>query len=254
MKYELCKRSDVESFDAYLASFTSPIDSFLEDHLLESTFRSIVSEGSEIGSFAIHNDSLLTQFHIVGEARRYGQEALADILEQHKPKAALVPTCDEFFLSHALDKHAELHKQAFFFVDGGQQLKADLTDPILEYRPAEPSDIPALNAIDNSILDDPEESIRKHEAHVGHLGDALAAIGLIVPSRLWSNQASIGMLTHESQRRKGIGTQTVLYLRQVCRESGIAPVAGCGYGNTNSRMTLQAAGMVTVTRLLRLMF
>ncbi len=254
MKYELCKRSDVESFDAYLTSLSSPIDSFLEDHLLESQFHRIVREGCEIGSFAIHNGSLLTHFHTVGGARRYGQEVFTDILEQHKPKSAFVPTCDEFFLSHALDKHTELKKQAFFFIEGGQQVDLDSAHPKLAYRPAVQSDIPALMAIRNSIVDDPEQSIRKREVHVGYLDGELAAIGLIVPSRLWSNQASIGMLTHESHRRKGIGIQTVLYLRQVCRDSGITPLAGCGYGNTNSKKTLQAAGMVTVTRLLRLTF
>ena len=254
MKYELCKYSNLESFDAYLASLSAPIDSFLEDHLLESEFYRIVLEGAEVGSFAIHNNALLTQFHVAKEARRHGQELFGDILEQYKLKAAFVPTCDEFFLSHALDKHTALKKQAFFFIDGGEQADLASKSPELAYRVAAPADIPALSAIKDSIIDNPEESIRKREAYVGYLNDKLVAVGLIVPSQLWRNQASIGMLTDEAHRQQGIGTQTIRYLKQVCRDTGMTPLAGCGYGNINSRMTLQAAGMVTATRLLKFTF
>lgn len=254
MNYELCKRSELGSFDIYLASLSSPIDSFLEDIILESEFHRIVSEGSEIGSFAIHKGSLLAQFHILGGARRYGQEVFADILRQHRLVAAIVPTCDEFFLSHALDEYAGLKKQALFFVDGGQQDDFVSTRSELAYRPAELSDIPAIKSISGTFVDDPEQSVSRQEAHVGYHGDKLVAIGLIVRSRLWSSQASIGMFTHEAHRRKGIGTETILYLKRVCRDAGIKPLAGCAYGNKNSQMTLQAAGMVTVTRLLRFAF
>ena len=96
MKYELSKRSEPKSFDAYLASLSSPIDSFLEGHVLESQFYHIVTEGQEIGSFAIHNGSLFTKSHIVGGTRRHEQEVFADILGQYRPSSALVPTCDGF--------------------------------------------------------------------------------------------------------------------------------------------------------------
>ncbi|MDP6115959.1 MAG: hypothetical protein QGG53_29190 [Planctomycetota bacterium] len=255
MKCETCKHSDLESFGAYLASLSSPVDSFLEDHILESQFHRIVNEGQEIGSFAIHNGSLLTQFHIVGRARRYGQEVFSDVLRQHKPEAAFVPTCDEFFLSHALDRYADLMKQALFFIDGGQPIDSTAAaSPKVDYRPAAQSDIPSIKAMSGTFVDDPEGSISRHEIHVGHLNDKLVAIGLIVQSRLWENQASIGMFTCEAHRRQSIGTRTVLYLKHVCRSCGITPLAGCGYGNTNSQLTLQAAGMVTVTRLLRFTF
>lgn len=254
MKYELCKYSNLASFNTYLASLSSPIDSFLEDHLLESEFHRVVLDGREIGSFAIHSNSLLTQFHITKEASRHAQQVLEEILEQYKLTAALVPTCDEFFLSHALDKHTALKKQAFFFIDSGEQADSVSTSPKLEYRLAAPSVLPALTAIKDSIIDNPEESIRKREAYVGYLNDKLVAVGLIARSSLWKHQASIGMLTDEAHRRKGIGTQTLLYLKQVCRDTDITPLAGCAYGNVNSRKTLQAAGMVTVTRLLKFSF
>ncbi|MFC1453072.1 GNAT family N-acetyltransferase [Verrucomicrobiota bacterium] len=254
MRSEPCEYSDLTTFDAYLASLSSPIDSFLEDHILESQFHRITDEGHEVGAFAIRNASLLTQFHMVGPSRRRGQEVFEDILTHHQPDAAFVPTCDEFFLSHALDRHADVKKQALFFVDGRESANPS-PDPVqVEYRPAVLADVPTSRTISGTFLDDPERSIRKQEAHVGYLRGDMVAVGLIVRSQLWPTQASIGMFTHEAHRQQGIGTETILYLKQVCRDTGTVPLAGCGYGNRNSQLTLQAAGMVTVTRLLRITF
>ena len=164
MKIELCEFRDLETFDSYLASFSSPIDSFLEEHLLESVFWRIVREGSEIGSCAIHNGLLLTQFHIVGGARRYSQALFDDTLNHYKLTAALIPTCDEFFLSHALDRQVGIKKQAFFFIDNeGMQSALDFR---VKYRQAVPADIPSLSDISNSIIDDPRESIPVSYTHL----------------------------------------------------------------------------------------
>lgn len=241
-------------FDAYLASLSSPIESFLEDHILESQFYRIMNEGQEVGSFAIHGGSLLTQFHVVGGTRRYGQEIFTHVLQQHQLREAFVPTCDEFFLSHALDKYTEVKKQALVFVDGGQPDNLASISSKVEYRLAEQSDIALIGAFSDNFVDDPKHRISRREVHVGHLNGKMVAIGLIIQSRLWNNQASIGMFTHEAYRRQGIGTQTILYLNRVCRHCKTRPLAGCAYSNRNSQMTLQAAGMVTVTRLLRFSF
>ena len=123
MKHELCKYSELESFDAYLSSLSSPIDSFLEEHILESQFYRSVAEGREIGFFEAYHGSLLTQFHLVAGESRYGQEVLADIWGQNQLRMAFVPTCDEFFLRHALDKYVNLKKQALFFIDSKQPIK-----------------------------------------------------------------------------------------------------------------------------------
>ena len=45
---------------------------------------------------------------------------MADILGQNQLRIAFVPTCDEFFLSHALDKYVNLN---LFFIDSKQPIK-----------------------------------------------------------------------------------------------------------------------------------
>ena len=252
MNYGKSEYLQLDTFEHYLASLSSPVDAFLEEHLLESEYQRIIHNDAEVGFFATRNDALLTQFHLTGTARRLGRECFTDILERFNPTSAFVPTCDEFFLSHALDKHTSLKNQAMFWTDHGEEkaIKIEAVKPT--YRLAEPMDIPQLNAIENSILDDPSEWIQRGELHVGYLGNELVAIGVIESSKFWPGQASIGMLTHEAHRQQSIGTQTLCYLKKMCLDAGVLPVAGCAYANKNSQKTLQAAGMVSATRLLKL--
>ena len=254
MNFSRCERSTLSSFKDYLASLSSPIDSFVEQHLVESDYYRITADGAELGFFAISNDTLLTQFYLNDTGLQRGRELFAEVLEQHKPSTAFIPTCDELFLSHALDKHTALKKMAFQFSDGGKPIDYTPKQPKPAYRLAEAADIPALNAIEDSIIDNPEERISRGELHVGYLDDKLVAIGLMEASLFWSDRTSIGMLTHESCRQQGIGTQTLLYLKQLCYDKNIMPIAGCGYSNIGSQKTLQAAGMITKTRLLKLSF
>jgi hypothetical protein len=62
------------------------------------------------------------------------------------------------------------------------------------------------------------------------------------------------MFTVEAHRQRGIGTATILYLKGVCREQKIEPLAGCGYDNHNSKRTLEAAGMTASSRLMKFEF
>ena len=163
---------------------------------------------------------------------------------------AFVPTCDEFFLRHALDKYVNLKKQALFFIDSKQPIKCLKA----AYQPSEQSDVSTIQAISGNFVDDLVRRVSRQEIHVGYLNSQIIAIGLIIKSQLWADQASIGMFTHEAYRRQGIGAQTVLYLKHVCHNCDMRPLAGCRYNNTKSQMTLQAAGMVIMTRLLRFTF
>jgi GNAT superfamily N-acetyltransferase len=250
MRFEACPITDLLTFDAYIAALSSPIDSYLEDHILSSQFYKIIIAEQEAGAFAIHPSTLLTHFHLMGPARRFAQQAFAQVLQQHSIKAAYVPTCDEFFLSHALDNYAELKKQAYFFAEGDAKLEPLTSE--LSYRLAELSDTAALRAISSDFLDKHEARIQNGELYVGMRNDALIAIGVIERSKLFKQHASIGMFTHEAHRQQGIGAQTIRYMRSVCRAEGLVPIAGCWYYNHASKKTLEAAGMVTQTRLLRI--
>jgi GNAT superfamily N-acetyltransferase len=251
---EACALGDLRTFNDYRLSLRSPIDSYLEDHIQASrTFR-MVDAGEEIGCFAIHEGGLITLFHVRREQQQRGQPLFRDIRQRHAIRGALVPTADEFFLSHALDEYRELTMQAYFFTDNGvDPAPADSAAPV-QYRLARPEDADSILAASGDFTDDPAGRISRSEVTIGFLGGQIAAVGLIILSKLFRRQASLGMFTVESHRRRGIGTRTFAHLKQLCRAQGVVPAAGCYYKNLASKATLEAASMVTRTRLLRFTF
>ncbi|GAB4114986.1 MAG: hypothetical protein Fur005_23330 [Roseiflexaceae bacterium] len=63
-----------------------------------------------------------------------------------------------------------------------------------------------------------------------------------------------GMLAKASRRGQGIGRSIILHLKAIVQEQGLIPVPGCWYYNTNSRRTLESAGYITRSKLLRIGF
>jgi hypothetical protein len=242
----------VPTLASFKASLSSPIDSFLEDHIAQSVFYRIVIDDVDAGHFAIHESTLLTQFHLVGQHRRQGSPLMAQIKRDISIQSAFVPTCDEFFLSHAVEDYARLEKQACLFVEADGAWPA--VNEAVHYRPAQASDADAIEAMCGDFLDRYGERIAGGQLHAGHIGDEIVALGVIERSTMFPGQASIGMFTRESRRQQAIGTSTIVYLRRVCHAEGLRPIAGCWYFNHASRKTLEAAGMTTPTRMLRFSF
>ena len=99
----------------HLAGLPAAIDSFLEDHFRASSHYRIAVAGEAAGFASIHHGNLITQFVLSEPYRRYGQSLFGQLRRREQVQAAFVPTCDEFFLAHALDDYRQLAKQAYFF-------------------------------------------------------------------------------------------------------------------------------------------
>jgi GNAT superfamily N-acetyltransferase len=252
MEFAPVQRDDLTTFDAYLSSLSAPIDSFQEHAIIESAVHRISIDGTEVGSFAIHDGGLLTQFHMVGAARRFGQDAMARILDDYSVAAAYAPTSDNFMLSHVTDREHVLKRQAYMFAEGVPG-PVDASPP-WHYRLAEPADVGAITEMSGDFLDRLDVRVAEGEVHVGWAGNELVAVGIAEPGRLLAGYASIGMFTSEAHRKRGVGAATIRYLRNDCHARGVTPIAGCWYYNANSKRTLEAAGMVAIARLLRIEF
>lgn len=244
---------EITTLTAALQALSSPIDSFLEEQILSAQFLAIVDTetGQPIGHAAIHENQRLIQYYLLPTARRWGQPIFRELIARYPISQALVPTCDEFFLSHALDSCIELQMQAYFFA-AGAPLAAWDDRADLRFRPATLGDYAATAQLNGDFLDALERRIGAGEIHLAELDGDLVALGIIERGRLLPNCASIGMLVAPAQRQRGIGTHMLRYLRSVCEEQGIRSIAGCGYNNVLSKRTLEAAGMVAATRLLRI--
>jgi GNAT superfamily N-acetyltransferase len=208
--------------------------------------------GGQIAGFAsIHNQQLITQFALDERFRPAGQAVFARLRRIEQVQSAFVPTCDEFFLSHALDEYRRLALQAYFFVTG----PAPLAVPD-EYRmrQALPGDREMIEADSGDFFDDLERHIAGNELFVTERGGEPVAFGIRVASALLRDVASIGMFTIEAHRQSGAGSATIAALISGCRREGLRPIAGCWYYNHSSKRTLERAGMYSPTRLLKIDF
>src|SRR3954470_15526380 len=128
-----------DAVQQHLERLPRPIDSFLEDHILESVHYRIRIGGAVAGFASIRHGSLITQFCLAEPFKRWGQAAFRRLRQCESVGAAFVPTGDEFFLAHALDDYRQLHKQAYFFTAGGAPLDPTVTQGY-SLRPAGPED------------------------------------------------------------------------------------------------------------------
>ena len=234
----------------HLGSLPSAIDSYLEDHILESTHFHIVVSDEDAGYVSIHKGSLITQFFLKPAYRQHAQDIYRQIKKLDEVQAAYVPTCDEFFLAHALDDYRHLAKQAYFFASGPSALEEEPSR--LALRRAEVRDIPAIQDGSGEFFRDIGKYVRKQELFLTLRDDTCVGFGIMAKSELLENVASIGMYVTERFRRQGIGTAILRLLKTECGRQGLQPVAGCWYYNHLSKKTLEAAGMFTQTRLLKI--
>lgn len=236
--------------DEYTAALSSPFDSFLEDHILASQFYTVHTNDQEIGYFAIKDSELLTQFYLKQPAQKHSRAMLAEIVERSGAKTAFVPTCDELFLSAVLDSDCKIDKQAYFFQDGGGT--PDPGDLYANgiFRPAVGTDAERLAEVSGDFLDRREQRIDNGEIFLLEDQHCLLGVGVMERSRMLPGYASIGMFTNEQYRQRGIGRTVISHLKNRCYAHGLTPICGCWYYNTLSKRTLEAAGMVTKTRLL----
>ncbi len=252
ISFRACEFTEIGDFiGQYVDSLSSPIDSYLEGHILRSQLYVISIDDIPRGYCGIHKSGLLTQYFIQQSHRSLAQEVLRRLKAEFLVSEALVPTCDEFFLSHLLDDYRAVKVQAYFFrddpdFDGSHLIRSDV-----DYRPAVAADAGAIKEVSGDFLDQLESRIERGEIHVGYSRGDLAAIGVAERQRILTQYASVGMFTNAPYRLQRVGRSTILYLKNLCYAADLTPLAGCAHSNLPSKKTLESAGMYTATRLLR---
>lgn len=244
----------------HCAALPSPIDSFLEDHILASHHYAIcdaAGQNGHIGWAAVYEQRLLTQFALLPGYRQLGQSLFARARKLEEVSAAFVPTCDEFFLAHALDDYRQLEKQAYFFQHDPR--RPPYQSPVaLTHRQATLADLATFQQLSGDFFDNLEQRIAEGQLtiaeRVNGTGADCVGFGIIDPGRLLTTVGSCGMFTVEAYRKQGIGPAIITHLIGCCAERGLRPVAGCWYYNHRSKKTLEKAGMFTQTRLLKISY
>lgn len=240
-------------FEEYLDGLSARYDNFLEEHILHSTIYSILIDGIQSGYFGIYEKTMLTQFYIPTWALKHAQAIFSDVLDKYEIQNAFVPTCDESMLSLCLDKHAKVNLQAYFFefshapVRSAEYPRESLTLATLD-------DLEEIIRITGDFIDKHEVRIEAQQLFILREGDAFLGLGVMEDNLIMKNCKAIGMFTNEKYRQLGVGRSIILHLKDMCHEHGFISLPGCWYYNHNSKRTLESAGYISKTRLLRIDF
>jgi GNAT superfamily N-acetyltransferase len=237
----------------HLESLPGTIDSFLEAHILGSSHYLMQRSGETAGFASIHGETLITQFALDEPFRKYGQAFYRQLRLMERVQSAFVPTCDEFYLSHALDEHQRLDVQAAFFTAAGWSMRSAVGWH-WKLQLAGPNDIELIARHTGDFFAPLDKRIEASELFLMLRLDNCVGFGILEPSKLYDDVASIGMFTIEEYRQMGVGVATLTMLIEECRQRGLQPVAGCAYSNDLSKKTLERAGMYSPTRLLRVSY
>ncbi|MBY0149354.1 GNAT family N-acetyltransferase [Neobacillus niacini] len=245
-----CKQEDVKEFmDDYVASLSSPFDSFLEEHI---SFYMIHYDEEVVGYYAIFKDTLLTQFYLKRHLYPMNKVILNEILSKHSIQSIFVSTGDELLLSSVIDQDYKINKQAYFFQDNKISIPKEKLYKEGSFSKAVDRDVDKIIEISHDFFDQLEERIRDGQIFVFSNDKSLLGVGIIEKSILQDGIASVGMFTNESVRKLGIGRTIIHHLKQWCYTNNLKPICGCWYYNDNSKLTLESAGMVSKTRLLNI--
>jgi RimJ/RimL family protein N-acetyltransferase len=236
-------------------AFSSLIEGFLIDYIYDSKHYLILVNDCKAGYFSIHNKSLITQFHLDRQYSAISQSVFYDVRKMVDVQIALVPTCDEYFLSHALDDFSSVEKQAYTFEYDSNEGKFQI-DPKFTGRIAEPNEIDFIEDKSGDFFgeEDLPVHLKKGEIWITYYDDVCIGFGLIIKIRLFPDVASIGMYTVDNVRRKGHAKRTIQFLINECLSRNLRVTAGCWYYNHSSKKTLERAGMYCNSRLLKVKY
>ena len=244
-------------FQQYKKTLGGVCDDFWEDHILGADLYLIKVDGHPAGYFAVYQQTKMTQFFLSEEYLSLAQPVFQQILAEYSIQTAFVATCDELFLSLCLDFHRSVEPQAYFF-DGS--VPHEVRPPefgrscLLPVSPGELAEV--KEATDDFFDGVTQDDLLRKTTFLYRLceSERTLGFGIVVPGRLLPQYASVGMITLEPYRRRGVGRSIQLHLADLCRENGLIPISGCRYRNENSKRTIESAGRYSKTRLLNISF
>jgi predicted acetyltransferase len=250
-----CNFVDIKTFVAeYYINNKIIVDSFWETHVRDGNFYKIMFGNDIVGYFSIHKETVLVLFNVLEKYRNISQEIFTIIKKYETIKEALIPTGDEFLISHAIDNYSKIEKQAYFSIYTDKQPNNIIS---IELKLADiEKDIEILNLC-HDFLKHEIENIKKsidEEIYIATYEDNIIGFGVIEYQKIVEVYASIGMIVREEYRKKGYGTNILNGLKNIAKSKGKTAVSGCWYYNHNSKKTMESAGAYSKTRLLRFYF
>lgn len=238
-----------EIIKSHIDSLPYPMDSWLEDRLLESVIYKLMYEDRCIGYAGIIKETLQF-FHVLREYFRYAPDLLERIVSEKSIKRVFVMTQDSLSSALLIEWDFNKEKQACWFTDSGRLEKTPELKNVV-FKVAVDNDILRIRKVCGDFFDEAsggfsslEERIAAGTIFVLEHNEDLWGCGIVEKGLFCTNHVSIGMYTNPQYRKKGVAKTILLNLKEWAYKNKLKPVAGCWYYNTLSRKSLESAGMI----------
>jgi len=234
------------------------VDSFWEQHIIDSNHYAIQEGAETVGYFCIHNAKTITGFYLNDSHTQHGKALFEQIKRYEQVTNAMVATGDEIFLSHCVDNYARLEKQAFFSIYRDQAPDDFQRVPLNFRRVSTKDDLELLKLAGDFFAEEPLDRLFDEGFHYRIYAvydqEELVGFGVVETGRVLQGIASVGMYVMEDKRLRGYGKNILRQLCEMMTEEGFNCRSGCWYYNHNSLKSMEAAGAYSKTRLLRFYF
>ncbi|MDR7856595.1 GNAT family N-acetyltransferase [Tissierella sp.] len=258
IEFKLCRWEEIHKIVSdYLRKNNIVVDSFWEDHVLESNHYKMTLCNEIVGYFSIHESSTITLFNVFNHYANQSQELFAKVKKYESVTNAMIVTGDEFFLSHCIDSFARIEKQAYFAVYTDKEIIKE-RQKVLQLRLADIDNDHQILKLSGDFLNGEIESIRKGlgflKIYIAEYNNKVVGFGVIQYGRVIEDVASIGMYVCEEYRCQGIAANILQNLKHIVQNNGFRAFSGCWYYNHNSKKSMESAGAYSKTRLIRFYF
>lgn len=250
-------KSSIKDIDglvkSHVENLSNPIDSWLEDRLLESNIYKLTYKKNNIGYAGLIENTLYF-FYVKKEYFRHAPAILEKIVKEKAISRVFIMTQDSLLYTLISEWDFEKEKEACWFTDCGRIEKIDLKSGHAVFRTAIGSDAQRIRQISGDFFDEVsggfaclEERIASETIFVLEDKEELLGCGIIEKGRVCTNCTSIGMYVNPGHRKKGAAKTILLNLKEWAYTNNLRPVAGCWYYNTLSRKSLESAGMIATS-------
>ena len=242
-----------EAIDAHISSLAFPMDSYVEDVLLNEEIFCIRHDEKLVGYFVIEEQALQL-FHVLREFRRYASELMERAVTTYSLQKIHVMSQDSQLCALLIEWDYTVERWGCWFTDSGAEVDRAATCADAVLRAAGRDDLDTIEEATDGCLNEEgggfctmEQRVDAGTIFILEDDGVLLGCGIVEYGRICKDYMSIGMFVCPQHRQKGVAKTILLQLKDYVYAQGKKPIAGCWYYNTLSRKSLESAGMVATS-------
>lgn len=241
-------------------TLTAPQDGMWESFLEYATKVEIRADNRTIGYACLNDENQLLQCFLTEQWLEYGEEVLAELINQFEITSAMVGTNNPIFLSLCLPFQKTVEVHTLLFYDALEPVSTNYDLPPIKL--AWQEDLALLVNFYNESIGAPKEWLNQYLGNLisrGELFFLLQGSEILGTCEVRNSDsdvlvADIGMVVSKDHRLKGYGGYLLSKAKELAYDQGRKPICSCEAQNIGSLKSIHKNGFRSIHQILRLSF